>query len=96
MSGHSIPDELRNSIIEYCIDEYVRNETHREILRDKWFTGMSIEAIAEKHALSATAVKNIVYGKGDDILLKAAAMQRSEGREISFWKTLMKCIRNLP
>ena len=91
--NHEIPEELRNSNIDYCIDEYVRNETHREILRDKWFRGMSIESIAEKHGISSTAVKSVVYDKGDRILIIASDMQRSEGKELSYWKRLLQSIR---
>lgn len=90
---HEIPEELRNSSIDYCIDEYVRSETHRDILRDKWFRGMSIEAIAEKHGISTTAVKSVVYDKGDRILIIASDMQRSEGEELTYWRRLLKFIR---
>lgn len=72
--NHKIPDDVLNSQIEYCIAEYVRNEKHREMLRDKWFKGLTLETIAEKYDISETATKNIIYGIGDKVLLKAAKM----------------------
>lgn len=71
---HSINENILNSNIEYCIDEYVRIIEHREILRDKWFHGCSFEQIAGKYNKSLTAVKGIIYDTGDKILLKASEM----------------------
>ena len=69
-----IADDLLNSNIEYCIDEYVRLYEHRDILREKWFYGKTFEQIAAEHKLSVTAVKNVIYDQGDKILLRAAKM----------------------
>ena len=66
-----INENTLNSAIEYCIDEYVRLYRDREILREKWFAGLSFQEIAEKHHLSETYVKDIVYKIGDKILLRA-------------------------
>lgn len=68
-----IPSSTLNSSIEYCINEYVRLYRDREILRDRWFLGLTLEEIAEKHNLSVSYVKDIVYKIGDNILLRAAA-----------------------
>ena len=73
MKLDDIPDTL-NSNIEYCIDEYVRLLEHREILREKWFQGKTIEEIAEIHKLSVTRIKAILYKQGDKVLLKASKM----------------------
>lgn len=70
--SHKIPDDVLNSNIEFCISEYVRNEKHRDMLRDKWFRGYSLEALAEKYDISETATKNIIYGIGDKVLIKAS------------------------
>ena len=67
-----IPEDLLNSNIEYCIDEYVRLYEHREILREKWFGGLTIEQLAGKHQLSETRIKDILYGEGDKILIRAS------------------------
>lgn len=72
-----IDEDILNSNIEYCIDEYVRLVEHRDILREKWFYGYSLEALAAKYNKSPSAIKEIVYGKGDKILLKAAKMKES-------------------
>ena len=69
-----IAADILNSHIEYCIDEYVRLYEHRAILREKWFEGLTIQQIAEKHKLSDTRVKTILYGQGDDILIRASKM----------------------
>ena len=44
------------------------------MLRDKWFYGYTLEQIAEKYDLSDTQTKNIIYGIGDKVLLKASKM----------------------
>lgn len=69
-----IDKETLNSNIEHCIDEYVRLYEHRAILREKWFEGLTIEQIAEKHKLSETRVKTILYKQGDDVLIRASKM----------------------
>ena len=70
---HDIPADTLNSNIEYCIEEYVRNIEDREILRESWFQGKSFEKIAEDHGISVTTVKNVIYGTGDNILLRASS-----------------------
>lgn len=67
---HSIPENAKNSDITLLIDEYVRLERDRQILKDHWFGGMTFEQLAENNKLSANAVKNIIYDVGDKILLK--------------------------
>lgn len=71
---HAISDDILNSNIEYCINEYVRIIEHRDILRDKWFYDYSFEQIAEKYNKSPTAIKKIIYKTGDKILLRASEM----------------------
>lgn len=72
---HEIDEETLNSNIEYCINEYVRLVKHRDMLRDKWFIGLSLEQIAEKNGISVTATKDVIYGTGDKILLRASQMK---------------------
>lgn len=72
--AHAIPEDVLNSCVEFCIDEYVRLVKHRSMLRDKWFQGLSLEQIAEKYGLSLTATKSIIYGIGDPILARARKM----------------------
>ena len=44
------------------------------MLIDKWFIGLTLEQISEKYGISDTQTKNIIYGIGDKVLLKAAKM----------------------
>ena len=67
---HNIPEDVRNSDVINCIDEYVRLERDRKILKDHWFGGMTFEQLASENRLSVNAVKNIVYNIGDKVLLK--------------------------
>ena len=71
---HDIPEETLNSNLKYCIREYVRQKEHRKMLREKWFDGMTLEQISAKHNICLTRTKEIIYGEGDKILLKASAM----------------------
>ena len=68
--NHEIPEHVKNSDVLYAIDEYVRLEKHRDILKDHWFKGLSFYELSQVYNLSLTAVKNIIYGIGDKILLK--------------------------
>lgn len=72
--SHKIPENVTNSNLNFCINEYVRLEKHKDMLRDKWFIGLTLEQIAEKYEISDTQTKNIIYGIGDKVLLKAAKM----------------------
>ena len=64
-----IDDNISNSEIEHCIDEYVRLIEHRQMLREKWFEGKTFEQIAEDHKMSVARVKEIIYKQGDRVLL---------------------------
>lgn len=67
---HSIPENAKNSDLCFLIDEYVRLERDRQILKDHWFKGATFETLAENNDLSVNAVKNIIYHIGDKILLR--------------------------
>lgn len=69
---HEIPENITNSAVEHCISEYVRLERDRDILRDHWFRGLSFMALAERYDLTTNAIKRVVYGQGDKILLRAS------------------------
>lgn len=73
-----IPEDTLNSCINYCIDEYVRLEEHRDILREFWFKGFTISGIAEKHNKSDSVVKDVLYKIGDKILLRADKMSQTK------------------
>ena len=69
-----IDNDTLNSNIEYCIDEYVRLKRDRQMMRDKWFEGLSLKQLADKYDMSETAVKKVIYKKGDEILYRASKM----------------------
>ena len=46
---------------EKLIDDWIFNQKHRDILKDRLLNGMPFEPLAEKYNLSVTQVKNIVY-----------------------------------
>ena len=69
---HEIPDEVTNSAVIHCINEYVRLERDRAILYDHWFKGKSFTTLEKDYDLSLTAIKSIIYGQGDKVLLKAS------------------------
>lgn len=73
-----IPEDTLNSCLNYCIDEYVRIEEHRDMLREFWFKGLTISAIAEKHHKSDSCVKDVLYKIGDRILLRADKMSKTK------------------
>lgn len=72
--SHKIPEDVTNTNLILCINEYVRIDKHKDILKDKWFRGLTIEQIAEKYEISETRAKQIIYGIGDKILLIATKM----------------------
>ena len=67
---HEIPEHIKNSELVFLIDEFVRLERDREILKDHWFRGLTFEQLATKNRLSTNAIKNVIYGIGDKVLLK--------------------------
>lgn len=74
MTIHTLSGDVKNSDIEYCINEYVRQIEYREILRKHWFEGVTLQALAAEYNKSMTSIKHIVYDIGDTVLLKADKM----------------------
>ena len=74
MTIHTIGEDVKNSDIDYCIQEYVRPFKYRELLRDHWFQQKTIGELAAEYDMSETAVKKVLYGIGDKILIKASNM----------------------
>lgn len=74
MTIRTIDDNVKNSDIEYCINEYVRSVEHRDILHKHWFEGLTISELADQYHLSDTAIKKIIYDIGDKILIRATKM----------------------
>lgn len=62
-------EDVSNSKIESCINEWIKSQRDRAILKDRLINGICFEPLAEKYELSVRQTKNIVY-KGESILLK--------------------------
>ena len=61
--------DLSRTEWERLIDDWIFNQKHRDILKDRLLNGIPFEPLAEKYNLSVTQVKNIVY-KGTEKLTK--------------------------
>lgn len=64
------PIQLDNSEIERRIDERIRHERNRRILKRRLIDGICYEPLAEEFELSVIQVKRIVYKFQDTIFLK--------------------------
>jgi len=58
-------EELSCSDIAVLIDEWIRNERDRRILKRRLLDGITYDRLAEEFDLSVRQVKNIVY-KGEN------------------------------
>ena len=56
-----ILDDLPRSEIENLIDEWIRSERDREILKRRLLDGITYEKLAEEFELSVRQIKSIVY-----------------------------------
>ena len=75
---HDIPEQITNSAVNHCIDEYVRLDRDRQILRDHWFGGLSFKALADKYDVTLNTIKRVIYGQGDKVILRAAGELKKE------------------
>lgn len=62
--------DISNSEIDYLIDQWIRNERDRAILKDRIINGMTFERLAEKHDMSVRQIQNIVYKSMDRLVSK--------------------------
>ena len=60
--------DISNSEIDYLIDQWIRNERDRAILKDRLINGMTFERLAEKHGMSVRQIQNIVYKSMDRLV----------------------------
>lgn len=54
-------DDISNSELSRLIDEWIRSERDRDILKRRLIDGICFEPLAEEFDLSVRQVKNIVY-----------------------------------
>lgn len=62
-------DGVGNSVISTTIDEWIKSERDRKILKRRLIDGICYEPLAEEFELSVRQVKNIVY-KQESILFR--------------------------
>lgn len=62
-------DNISNSQISHLIDEWIKSERDRNILKRRLIDGICFEPLADEFQLSVRQVKNIVY-KSECILIK--------------------------
>ena len=65
-----ISDDIPNSKIEQAIDEYIRNEKYRVILKKRLIDGKTYERIAEETDMSPRQIKTIIYKTQEKVLLR--------------------------
>ena len=53
--------DLSRTEWERLIDDWIFNQKHRDIIKDRLLDGIPFEPLAEKYNLSVTQVKHIVY-----------------------------------
>lgn len=62
-------DDISNVELSNLIDKWVKGERNRMVTKDKLINCIYFESLAEKHKLSVSTVKRIVY-KSMNILSK--------------------------
>lgn len=60
-------NDISNSELANLIDEWVRGERNREMLKDRLINGMMYEPLAEKYNLSVRATQNIIYRASEQL-----------------------------
>ena len=62
-------ENISNSQISHLIDEWIKSERDRNILKRRLIDGICFEPLAEEFELSVRQITNIVY-KSEAILIK--------------------------
>lgn len=63
-----VMNNLSNSQLEKLIDEWVRGERNRKIMKRRLIDCICFEPLADEFELSVRQVKNIVYKENENIL----------------------------
>lgn len=53
-------EELSCSQIEYLIDEWIKNQRNRNVVKSRLLDGLTYEKLSEKYDISVTQAKTIV------------------------------------
>ena len=61
-------EEYSNTDIQIAINEWIRNERNRRILKRRLIDGICFEPLAEEFDLSVRQVKSIVYRETERLL----------------------------
>jgi DNA-directed RNA polymerase specialized sigma subunit len=61
---------LTNSQLSALIDDWIRDERNREILKDRFIKCLTFDEISDKYCICERHVKRIVYKYGDNLLSK--------------------------
>lgn len=62
-------EDIPNSTLNACIDEWIKSERNRKILKRRLIDGICYEPLAEEFNLSVRQVKNIIY-QSENVLFK--------------------------
>ncbi|MBQ2175750.1 MAG: hypothetical protein II453_12065 [Alphaproteobacteria bacterium] len=60
-------DDLSNFELASLIDEWVRGERNREMLKDRLINGMLYEPLAEKYNLSVRYTQQVIYKASEQL-----------------------------
>lgn len=81
--------EISNSIILEMIEDYVKGERNRHILKDRLINLMCYEPLAEKYEISVSTVKRVVYKYEYAVLNEARkAVKRRDKAETDYTSLL--------
>ena len=62
-----VPNDLSNTEVKTLIDEWIRKQRDRDILKSRLIDGLLYKEIADAYKLSEEAVKKIIY-KGEKVI----------------------------
>lgn len=65
-----IREDITNSQLEETIDQYIRSEKYRDILKRKLIDGLTYEATAEEFDMSPRQIKTIIKEQGAKIIAR--------------------------
>lgn len=69
MARQKALENVGNSEIAYLIDEWIKSERDRAILKSRLIDGLTYGELADKYALSERRLKTIIY-KAEDYLFR--------------------------